>query len=155
MNTERNITGCGFKWIWKAKIPSKIHIFLWQLFQYAVLTRDVMSRRNWTGNPRCSFCSEKKMSQHLFFLCPLARVVWRTVRSVFGTELCPNNIWQFYSWYYSFYLMGANSTVLVSQLYAGPFGTVAMKQSLSLNFLKSLLRWCSLHVYFWIMGQVC
>ncbi|KAF7059423.1 hypothetical protein CFC21_066332 [Triticum aestivum] len=29
-------------------------------------------------------------------------MIWRTVRSVFGTELCPNNIWQFCSWCYTF-----------------------------------------------------
>lgn len=29
---ERNIAGCDFKWIWRAKIPSKIQIFFWQLF---------------------------------------------------------------------------------------------------------------------------
>uniref|UniRef100_A0A453SSX4 Reverse transcriptase zinc-binding domain-containing protein n=1 Tax=Aegilops tauschii subsp. strangulata TaxID=200361 RepID=A0A453SSX4_AEGTS len=51
---ERNLAGCNYKWIWKAKIPLKIQIFLWQLFQDAVLTRDVMSRRRWAGNPKCS-----------------------------------------------------------------------------------------------------
>lgn len=90
---EGNIAGCDFKWIWRAKIPSKIQIFLWQLFQDAVLTGDVMSRRNWAGNPRCSFCSERETSQYLF-LCPEARVVWRTVGSVFGTDLCHSNVWQ-------------------------------------------------------------
>ena len=53
---ERNISGCDYRWIWKAKLPTKIQIFLWQLFQDVVLIRDVMKRRNWAGDPRCSFC---------------------------------------------------------------------------------------------------
>lgn len=43
---EKNIAGCDFRWSWKAKIPLKIKIFLWHLFQDAVLTRDVMGRRS-------------------------------------------------------------------------------------------------------------
>uniref|UniRef100_A0A453F4P8 Reverse transcriptase domain-containing protein n=1 Tax=Aegilops tauschii subsp. strangulata TaxID=200361 RepID=A0A453F4P8_AEGTS len=35
---ERPLAGCDYRWIWKAKIPLKIQIFLWQLFQDAVLT---------------------------------------------------------------------------------------------------------------------
>lgn len=65
-----------------------------------------MNRRNWKGNPKCSFCSDRETSQHLFFLCPVARFVWRTIGSVFGTELCPNNILQFYTWWYVFFPEG-------------------------------------------------
>ncbi|KAF7102139.1 hypothetical protein CFC21_103323 [Triticum aestivum] len=28
--------------------------------------------------------------------------MWRTVRCVLGTDLCPNNIWQCFSWCYTF-----------------------------------------------------
>lgn len=99
---ERNLAGCDYRWIWKAKLPFKIQIFLWQLFQDAVLTRDVMKRRKWASNPRCSFCECRETYLHLFFQCPNARVVWRTVGSMLGTELCPNNLCQFYAWCYVF-----------------------------------------------------
>lgn len=104
---ERHLAGCDYRWIWKARLPLKIQIFLWQLFQDTVLTRDVMKRRNWAGNPRCSFCREKETSQHLFFTCPVARVVWRTIGCVLGTEFCPNNLWQFFSRCYVFLPDGA------------------------------------------------
>uniref|UniRef100_A0A453QG48 Reverse transcriptase zinc-binding domain-containing protein n=1 Tax=Aegilops tauschii subsp. strangulata TaxID=200361 RepID=A0A453QG48_AEGTS len=42
---ERQLVGCDYRWIWKAKIPLKIQIFLWQLFQDAILTREVMKNR--------------------------------------------------------------------------------------------------------------
>uniref|UniRef100_A0A8I7B2L2 Uncharacterized protein n=1 Tax=Hordeum vulgare subsp. vulgare TaxID=112509 RepID=A0A8I7B2L2_HORVV len=36
------------------------------------------------------------------FLCPVARVVWRTVGSMLGTEYVPNSMWQYYAWINSF-----------------------------------------------------
>lgn len=99
---EKNVRGCDYKWIWASKIPLKIQIFLWQLFQDAILTRDVMSRRNWAGNPTCSFCDERETSQHLFFTCPVAKVMWRTVGCVLGTDRCPKNMWQYFAWCYMF-----------------------------------------------------
>ena len=41
---ERQLVGCDYRWIWRAKIPLKIQIFLWQLFQDAILTREVMKK---------------------------------------------------------------------------------------------------------------
>ncbi|KAE8769944.1 hypothetical protein D1007_58383 [Hordeum vulgare] len=76
---ERSIAGCDYRWIWRAKIPLKILIFLSQIFQDAILTRDVMKRKKWGDNPNCSFCKERETSQHLCFTCRVARVVWRTI----------------------------------------------------------------------------
>uniref|UniRef100_A0A453DAW8 Reverse transcriptase zinc-binding domain-containing protein n=1 Tax=Aegilops tauschii subsp. strangulata TaxID=200361 RepID=A0A453DAW8_AEGTS len=104
---ESNLAGCDYRWIWKAKIPLKIRIFMWQLFQDAVLTRDVMKRRKWPGNANCSFCAARETAQHLFFLCPVARVIWRSVGVVLGTDLCPNNLWQYYTWCYIYLPDGA------------------------------------------------
>ena len=73
---ERDLAGPNYKWIWKASIPLKIKIFLWQLFQNAVLTRDNLRKRNWPGNPVCSFCTNIETTNHLFFTCSLARTVW-------------------------------------------------------------------------------
>uniref|UniRef100_A0A453D481 Reverse transcriptase zinc-binding domain-containing protein n=1 Tax=Aegilops tauschii subsp. strangulata TaxID=200361 RepID=A0A453D481_AEGTS len=50
--------GPNYKMVWKAPIPLKIKIFLWQLFQNAVPTRDNMRIRKWHGNPVCSFCTD-------------------------------------------------------------------------------------------------
>ena len=82
--------------------------FLWQLFHNVVLTRDVMKHQGWKGNPKCSFCEGRETSHHLFFTCPVARVTWRTVACMFGTALCPDNIWQAYVWCYTFFPGGEN-----------------------------------------------
>ena len=73
---ERDLAGPNYKWIWKTSIPLKIKIFLWQLFQNDVLTRDNLRKRKWPGNPVCSFCTNMETANHLFFTCPLARTIW-------------------------------------------------------------------------------
>uniref|UniRef100_A0A8R7TBU0 Reverse transcriptase zinc-binding domain-containing protein n=1 Tax=Triticum urartu TaxID=4572 RepID=A0A8R7TBU0_TRIUA len=66
---EKDLLGPNYKLIWKAKIPLKIKIFLWQLFQNAIPTRDNLCKRNWPGNPTCSFCHNIETADHLFFGC--------------------------------------------------------------------------------------
>ena len=80
----------------------KIQILLWQMFQNVVLTRQIMKNINWPGNPHCSFCSNIETPQRLFFICLVARIVWRFVGVVLRTDLFLNNHWQFYSWCSSF-----------------------------------------------------
>jgi hypothetical protein len=69
---ERNLAGSHNKWIWKAKVPLKIKVFLWQLCQDAILTRENMCKRNWPGSPRCSFCTLPESNNHPFFTCKIA-----------------------------------------------------------------------------------
>jgi hypothetical protein len=68
--------GPSFKRIWKAKVPEKIKIFMWLLEQNAILIKDNMIKRRWQGNSGCYFCGYPESSDHLFFLCPVAKVVW-------------------------------------------------------------------------------
>ena len=70
--------------------------------QNAILTRDNMKKRFWPGNPCCSFYNQLEPPSHLLFLCPVSTVVWRTVWALLGTDSCPNSIWQYYTWIYSF-----------------------------------------------------
>ncbi|XBI17682.1 hypothetical protein VPH35_059667 [Triticum aestivum] len=60
--------------------------------------RQVIRKKNWPGNPCCSFCKEVETSKHLFFTYPVARVVWRSIGVVLGTDKCPNNYWQYFVW---------------------------------------------------------
>mgnify|MGYP000875860359 FL=1 len=65
-----------------------------------------MKHQGWKGNPKCSFCGGRETAQHLFFTCPVARITWRTVACMFGTALCPDNIWQAYVWCFTFFPAG-------------------------------------------------
>ena len=59
--------------IWKAKIPTKIIIFLWYLKKGVILTKDNLCRCNWKGDKKCAFCHLPKTIQHLFFDCTYAK----------------------------------------------------------------------------------
>jgi hypothetical protein len=50
---------------WKAKIPLKIKIFTWLVFQNAILTKDNLSKRKWKSNISCAFCTEILFSKML------------------------------------------------------------------------------------------
>jgi hypothetical protein len=34
-------------------------------------------KRNWQGETTCVFCEKEESMQHLFFECPMAKLIWR------------------------------------------------------------------------------
>jgi hypothetical protein len=74
-------------WAWKAKIPLKIKIFLWYLKNGVVLTKDNLVKKHWKGSTKCYFCDVSESIQHLFFDCPLAKLVWGILSLTFGIRL--------------------------------------------------------------------
>ena len=90
--------GQGHKHIWKAKLPYKIKIFIWLLENNAVLTKENLIRRKWAGDPSCYFCSDIETTNHLFFLCPVAKVVWDIVGQCLNATTIPQNIQQYKEW---------------------------------------------------------
>jgi len=91
-------SGLSFRYIWKAKIPHRIKVFLWLLENKAVLTKDNLIKRNWVGDPSCYFCSENENLDHLFFLCPIAKVVWGMIAMCLGASNIPRNLLQYKNW---------------------------------------------------------
>jgi hypothetical protein len=77
--------------IWKMKVPLKIKVFMWFLHQKVILTKDNLIRRQWISNEKCCFCDNKESIQHLFFECPLGKVIWRIIHVTFGLAP-PKNI---------------------------------------------------------------
>jgi hypothetical protein len=49
---------------------------------------------------------------NLFFTCPIARVVWGVLGNLFGTNTCPNSLWQAIFWFYAF-LPGGSEMYMV------------------------------------------
>jgi hypothetical protein len=56
---------------------------MWLLEQRVGLTKDNMLKRNWHVNPGCYFCGAPKSNDHLFFTCPIAKVIWGVVACSF------------------------------------------------------------------------
>jgi hypothetical protein len=73
-------------WTWKSKIPLKIKILLWYLKNGVVLTKDNLVKRQWKGCIKCCFCTEQETIQHIFFDCPMARLMWEIVCFTFGVK---------------------------------------------------------------------
>ena len=44
------------KHVWKVKVPLKVKVFMWFVHKQVILTKDNLSKRNWTGPTRYSFC---------------------------------------------------------------------------------------------------
>jgi hypothetical protein len=72
------------KYPWRLKVPLKIRIFMWFLNRKEVLTKDNLSKTNWTGCKKCAFCNEEETIEHLFLKCKFARVIWRVVQFTFN-----------------------------------------------------------------------
>lgn len=90
-----------------------VKIFLWKLFQNAVLTRDNLRNRNWPGNPICSFYTSVETANHLFFTCPLARTVWGVLGVTAGASCCPRSLWQSWAWLYKFFPEGKKFYMMI------------------------------------------
>jgi hypothetical protein len=72
------------KYIWKIKVPLKIKIFMWFLHHKVILTKDNLAKRKWQGCKKCAFCDKDESIQHLFFECPLAKIIWRIIFMTFS-----------------------------------------------------------------------
>lgn len=44
------------------------------------------------------FCDDIETVSHLFFICPVARVIWSIVAKCFGAHNIPNNVNQCWQW---------------------------------------------------------
>lgn len=96
--TTKSDTGPSYKYIWKAKIPLKIKIFIWLVAQKAILTKENMVKRKWQGDPTCYFCNSTESVDHLLFSCPIAKVVWGVVAMCFNQDNRPSSYEQYWDW---------------------------------------------------------
>jgi hypothetical protein len=90
--------GDNYKHIWKSRIPYKIKTFTGLMENNAILTKDNIIKRKWTGDPTCLFCNQAESLEHLFFQCTVAKCVWGTVGVCLGTGSIPGDINQYKRW---------------------------------------------------------
>jgi hypothetical protein len=73
--------------MWKAPVPSRLHIFLWLLANNKTLTRDNLAKRRKIEDPSCLSCKEDKSVAHLFFNCCVAKEMWREFAEILGVPV--------------------------------------------------------------------
>lgn len=61
--------------IWKAKIPAKIKIFLWQVARNRIPSGDQVHKLHGTGDGKCTWCGIEEDSDHILFCCIVERYV--------------------------------------------------------------------------------
>ena len=66
--------------IWKLKIPMKIRIFLWQVTQDRLPTREQLLARRGPTNGICPMCSCVETIDHLLFSCQVASFGWVAIK---------------------------------------------------------------------------
>ena len=84
--------------IWKGKVPQKIKTFIWLMTNNAVLTKDNMIKRKLLGDSNCMFCSQPETVDHLFFTCPVAKVIWGVIAQLLGANNIPSSLSQCWNW---------------------------------------------------------
>jgi len=93
-----NELGAQCNLIWKLKLPLKIKIWLWLIEHNALLTKDNLAKRKWSGDMHCRFCNESESIDHLFFECNTAKYIWSLVAFVLGANHRPTSFGQFWQW---------------------------------------------------------
>jgi hypothetical protein len=71
-----------------------------------------MSRRHWKGDLCCNFCAQDETINHIFFTCPVAKVIWGVVSKCLNTKYIPGNNDQCFLWLRK-YLKTNNDTQIV------------------------------------------
>ena len=70
-----------FKMVWRARIPPKVKVFMWQAFHGRLPAADQIRKRNGPGSDCCALCGQRKDTNHIFFNCVLANLFWCCIRS--------------------------------------------------------------------------
>jgi hypothetical protein len=72
--------------MWKAPIPLKTKIFVWQLLPDQIPSGVEVAKRHGPGNGLCPPCAILELTHHIVFACPADRLLWSFVFEALGPE---------------------------------------------------------------------
>uniref|UniRef100_A0A8I7BI37 Reverse transcriptase zinc-binding domain-containing protein n=1 Tax=Hordeum vulgare subsp. vulgare TaxID=112509 RepID=A0A8I7BI37_HORVV len=72
--------------LWKAPLPLKIKIFVWQLLRDRLPSRTEVLKRRGPGNDICPLCHVPETGSQILFSCVAAHALWCFVREALGPE---------------------------------------------------------------------
>jgi hypothetical protein len=84
-----------FKLIWKAKVPPKTNVFLWQLLRGRLPAGDQLAKRKGPSDGCCALCGEWEDRDHIFFTFHLAKFMWAGVRELLKCTWNPTGVGDF------------------------------------------------------------
>ena len=72
--------------LWKAPLPLKTKIFVWQLLRDRLPSGVEVAKRHGPGDGLCPLCAVSETGTHILFSCPAARFLWSFVHEALGPE---------------------------------------------------------------------
>ena len=92
----RGIVDKEMEKIWKAPCPMKIKHFLWLAHRDRIQSAEQLQKKGWGGDVNCSLCGDFESTNHILFVCPMARFVWCWCRDVLNWPYPPKNLDEFF-----------------------------------------------------------
>ena len=81
--------------LWKAPIPLKIKIFVWQLLRNRLPSGVEVRKRQGPGDGLCPLCGIPETGTHILFTCPAARFLWNFVHEALGPAWRASDLGEF------------------------------------------------------------
>lgn len=81
--------------VWRAKLPLKIRIFLWQMFHDKLQSAEQLKKRKWKGDIHCQMCKIVEDVNHIMFRCVCSKYVWSVIKEAFNWKRIPISIEDF------------------------------------------------------------
>ncbi|KAK1300723.1 hypothetical protein QJS10_CPB13g01370 [Acorus calamus] len=78
--------------IWQWRIPLKVKIFLWLIFQQRVLTKSYRSKWRPHMDTTCECAADTEMVEHLFCSCPALLQLWNLISVATSSRVCIQNM---------------------------------------------------------------
>lgn len=97
--------------LWKSRIPLKVKVFVWLLYQDRLPTAVNLKTKNWKGNVNCSLCGVPEDTNHIFFNCVLAKFTWTCTKEFLNWDKIPESLEGFQMHWLD--VRGANSYQIV------------------------------------------
>ena len=125
--------------ILEIRLPLKIKIFLWQAFRGRLPSADQIHKRNGPGSQFCALCGELEDTEHIFFHCALAKLIWSCVREWLHVTWAPASFSELRT--LASNLSGVSRRIFgwAWVLCAGPFGRLGTSLPLNMCFRLNLL----------------
>ena len=81
--------------LWKAPLPLKIKIFVWQLLRDRLSSGVEVAKRLGPGDGTCPLCAVPETGVHILFTCPAARFLWSFIAEALGPEWQARDLGEF------------------------------------------------------------
>jgi hypothetical protein len=88
---KQNTIRKPYWFIWKAKIPQRIKVFLWLILEDKILSKENLKKRNWHGNVNCDWCGCLETTNHIFYNCQVATFTWKVIQMALMSLSLPKN----------------------------------------------------------------